>query len=83
VNDAPPNIPVDEQIDSVRALPLETGVLEIVPFMRKLQALGFDGPVMPEPFSARINDLAAKDPDAAIRETAESMSKLWSAAGLN
>jgi sugar phosphate isomerase/epimerase len=82
VNDAPAGIRRDEQIDNVRALPLETGVLEIVPFMKKLAAIGFDGPVMPEPFSQRINDLAASDPGAAVRETAESMTKLWTAAGL-
>jgi sugar phosphate isomerase/epimerase len=83
VNDAPPGIPRDEQIDNVRKLPLETGVLEIVPFMQKLKAIGFEGPVMPEPFSQRINDLAAKDPEAAVRETADSMTKTWQAAGMS
>jgi len=82
VNDAPPGIPRDEQQDLVRALPMETGVLDLVGFMRKLQAMGFDGPVMPEPFSARINDLATHDPEGAARETAKSMNKLWAAAGL-
>ena len=82
VNDAPPGIPRDEQIDNARALPMETGVLESAPFMQKLQALGFAGPVMPEPFSSRIDALAAQDPNAAVRETAESMNALWRAAGL-
>jgi sugar phosphate isomerase/epimerase len=83
VNDAPPGIPVDEQQDLVRALPLETGVLDAKGFMDALKTLGYAGPVMPEPFSQRINDLAATDPLAAAKETAESMKKLWALAGLS
>lgn len=82
VNDAPAGIDRDEQQDLVRALPLATGVLDIVPFMQKLQVLGFDGPVMPEPFSKPLEDLAAADPLAAANETARSMNALWAAAGL-
>jgi sugar phosphate isomerase/epimerase len=82
VNDAPAGIPWDEQIDTVRALPMETGVIDLAGFMRALQDLGYDGPVMPEPFNQRINDLAAHDPLAAAREAARSMDALWHAAGL-
>src|SRR5215207_3204206 len=82
VNDAPAGITRDEQIDTVRALPMETGVIDLVGFMRALQEVGYDGPVMPEPFSQRINDLAATDPGAAAREAARSMNALWRAAGL-
>jgi sugar phosphate isomerase/epimerase len=83
VNDAPPGIPIDEQQDLVRALPLETGVLELVGFMHALQRIGYDGPVMPEPFSKRIDELAATNPLAAAKETAASMDALWKAAGLD
>lgn len=82
VNDAPRGIPRDEQIDSVRALPLETGVLDLADFMGALKELGYDGPVMPEPFSQRLNELAAIDPAAAAREAAASMDALWQLAGL-
>src|ERR687897_3827702 len=82
VNDAPEGIARDEQIDTVRTLPMETGVIDLVGFMHALRAMGYDGPVMPEPFSQRINDLAATDPDAAVREAARSMDALWRAAGL-
>jgi sugar phosphate isomerase/epimerase len=82
VNDAPVGIPRDEQMDLVRALPLETGVLDLVGFMKKLIALGYDGPVMPEPFSKRVEEIAANDPVAAAQETARSMTALWQAAGL-
>lgn len=77
VNDAPDGIPWDQQIDTVRALPLETGVLDLAGFMRALQKLGYDGPVMPEPFSQRLNDLAAHDPLAAAREASRAMDALW------
>jgi sugar phosphate isomerase/epimerase len=83
VNDAPPGIPVDEQQDLVRALPLETGVLDIVGFMHALQRLGYDGPVMPEPFSKRLDEIGAKDPLAAAHEAGASMDALWKAAGLS
>jgi sugar phosphate isomerase/epimerase len=83
VNDAPAGIGWDEQIDTQRALPLETGVLDLVGFMQALQRIGYDGPVMPEPFSQRVNELAATDPLAAARETERSMDALWQAAGLS
>jgi sugar phosphate isomerase/epimerase len=82
VNDAPVGVARDEQIDTVRALPMETGVIDLVGFMRALQEMEYDGPVMPEPFSQRINDLATTDPGAAAREAARSMDALWQAAGL-
>ena len=82
VNDAPAGIARDEQIDTVRTLPMETGVIDLVGFMRALQEMNYDGPVMPEPFSQRLNDLASTDPPAAAREAARSMDALWQAAGL-
>ncbi len=80
VNDAPAGIPRDEQIDNVRCLPMETGVIDLPGFLRKLDQLGYDGPVMAEPFSERVN--AIQDPLEAARLTAEHMDRMWSAAGL-
>lgn len=74
VNDAPAGIAIDDQIDNVRALPGETGVIDIKGFMEALRALGYDGPVTAEPFSQRLHALS---PDAAIQETADAMSKIW------
>lgn len=82
VNDAPAGIPWDQQIDTVRTLPMETGVIDLAGFMQAIHDIGYDGPVMPEPFNQRITDLAATDPLAAAREAARSMDALWSAAGL-
>jgi sugar phosphate isomerase/epimerase len=82
VNDAPKGIPRDEQMDLSRALPLETGVLDAVDFMQRLDRIGFRGPVMPEPFSATLNELAASDPLAAARKLGASLDLLWSRSGL-
>ena len=80
VNDAPAGLTMAEYIDNDRRLPCETGVLPLAGFMQKLIALGYDGPVTPEPFSARIN--AIEDPREAAQATAASMSALWRLAGL-
>ncbi|MBA2278715.1 MAG: sugar phosphate isomerase/epimerase [Chloroflexia bacterium] len=82
VNDAPAGIPVDEQVDNVRALPMETGVIDVPEMLRRLDAIGYEGPVAPEPFSRRVEERAATDPEGAARETADSMRQLWDAAGL-
>ena len=79
VNDAPTGVDVDEQIDNVRCLPGETGVLDIGEFLKALKAIGYDGPVTSEPFSKRINEL---DPQGALAATSASMQTAWSAAGL-
>jgi sugar phosphate isomerase/epimerase len=81
VNDAPEGIAIEEQIDNVRRLPMETGVIDLPGFMKKLIALGYDGPVTPEPFSARIK--AIKDPLEAAQLAASYMDKMWKASGLD
>ncbi len=80
VNDAPEGLMMAEYNDHDRRLPCETGVIDLAGFMGKLSALGYDGPVTPEPFSARIN--ALDDPQVAAQETAKSMNELWTVAGL-
>ncbi|MBT3374689.1 MAG: sugar phosphate isomerase/epimerase [Lentisphaerae bacterium] len=57
VNDAPAGIEIDEQLDNVRDLPGETGVIDLPTFMGVLKEIGYDGPVSPEPFCQRLNDL--------------------------
>ena len=82
VNDAPAGVARDEQIDQVRCLPMETGIIDLPGILRKLDAMGYDGPVMPEPFSKRINAIAADDPLQAAQLTADSMATMWQASGL-
>ena len=83
VNDAPAGVAREDQIDNVRCLPLETGVIDLAAFMRKLAALGYDGPVTVEPFNEPLNELAAEDPQAAAKRVAERLEKLWVVAGLS
>jgi sugar phosphate isomerase/epimerase len=82
VNDAPTGLEIDEQQDLSRTLPMETGVIPAPAMMAKLAAIGFAGPVIAEPFSARINELAETDPLAAATETRESITKLFAASGI-
>ena len=74
INDAPPDIAIDQQIDNVRALPGETGVIDNVGFLHCLNQMGYDGPVTPEPFSQRVSDM---DADAAVRETGKHLMGIW------
>ncbi len=82
VNDAPAGVPREEQADLVRCLPLETGVIDLAGFMQKLAAIDYAGPVTTEPFSARLNAIAAEDPVAAAREVSQAMDRLWQISGL-
>jgi sugar phosphate isomerase/epimerase len=77
VNDAPADVPLDELVDTVRCLPLETGVIDLPAFMRKLAALGYDGPVTTEPFNKQLNALALQDPRAAALRVSTQLDKLW------
>ena len=79
VNDAPAGVPRDEQLDNVRGMPGETGVIDIRTFLGALEKMGYTGPVMAEPFSERVRQLP---PDEAVAATAESMNKIWQIAGL-
>jgi len=74
VNDAPDR-PVEEQIDNVRALPGETGVIDIATFLGVLAEMGYDGPVMVEPFSDTVRKMSA---DEACAATATALNKVWS-----
>jgi sugar phosphate isomerase/epimerase len=82
VNDAPLGVDRDELLDTVRALPMETGVIDLPGFVRELKALDYDGPITPEPFSQRINAIAQEDALRAAQVVGEHMSRLWQAAGL-
>jgi sugar phosphate isomerase/epimerase len=74
VNDAPAGVPLDEQVDNVRCLPGETGVIPIADFLRALTTIGYDGPVVPEPFKKELADLPS-DADR-VRVVGDAMQKL-------
>lgn len=80
LSDAPPDTPVDSQMDDVRRLPGSTGVINNVAFLRALQSIGYAGPITAEPFSAEINALPDED---AAKLTADAMAELLAQAGIN
>lgn len=79
VNDAPAGVPLDKQLDGVRGLPGETGVIGVPAFLRAVAAIGYTGPVMVEPFSQRVRELPPED---AVRVTGEALNSVWREAGL-
>ena len=81
-NDAPAGLEIDEQLDAVRTLPMETGVVPAPEILRRLHAIGVECPVETEPFSARVREIAATDPEAAAREAFAAQKALFEAAGL-
>ena len=74
VNDAPADIPVDQQMDMRRKLPVTTGVIDMKGFINALVAIGYDGPVEVEPFDQELRNL---EPDAAVRAAGESLERVW------
>jgi sugar phosphate isomerase/epimerase len=60
LNDAPKGIPVERQIDSRRDLPCATGVIEVKTFLGALLKIGYDGPVVCEPFSQELRNLSSE-----------------------
>ena len=79
VNDAPAGIPIDEQRDNTRALPGATGVIDIAGFLQALKGIGYDGPVVPEPFV----DLGGLPSDEArLKTVGAAMDDIWQKAGL-
>ena len=79
VNDAAAGRSREEQIDNQRAMPGETGVIDIATFMRALQTMGYSGPIIVEPF---CEWLRALPPEEAVAATAHSLDRIWRIAGL-
>lgn len=79
VNDAPANTPLSQLMDNVRCLPGETGVIDLVGFLKALKTIGYDGPVTPEPFSEKLNRMSPED---AVKMTGDYLMKVWKKAGL-
>lgn len=74
INDAPAGVETDQQIDNVRCLPGETGVIDLTGFLRALRTIHYTGPVTPEPFSAKVK---AMPPQQAAAATGEALLKVW------
>lgn len=70
LNDAPAGIPVDQQMDLKRDLPMATGVIDLKAFLGALVQIGYDGPVRAEPFKAELREMPAEQ---AVATTARAM----------
>ncbi len=79
INDAPAGIPIDEQVDNIRCLPGETGVIDITGFLKALKRIGYDGPVTPEPFDKRLREMPIRN---AVLKVGEAVNKVWRSAEL-
>jgi sugar phosphate isomerase/epimerase len=74
LNDAPQGIPVDQQVDNHRDLPAATGVIDLAAFLQALARIGYDGPIVAEPFRP---DLGAMPRDQAMEMIAAAMKKAF------
>lgn len=80
VNDAPEGVHVDEQVDNVRRLPGQTGVIDIAGFLGALNTIGYDGPIAAEPFYDDLQNLPSDD--ERLRTIKESLDTIFGKAGL-
>jgi len=74
INDAPAGIPIDQQQDLVRCLPGETGVIDLPRFLGALRQIGYDGPVVPEPF---VKELSEIPPAEAAGRVGKALGQVW------
>jgi sugar phosphate isomerase/epimerase len=73
VNDARAGRGPDEQVDNERALPGDTGVIDMKAFLGAVRQAGYDGPVAAEPFMPELSALSA---DAAAARVAAAFKKI-------
>jgi sugar phosphate isomerase/epimerase len=72
LNDAPKDTPVDQQVDNRRELPCATGVIDVKAFLGAMIQLGYDGPVVCEPFRPELRSLPV---DQALATVASAVKK--------
>jgi sugar phosphate isomerase/epimerase len=78
LNDAPPGLTMIEQRDNQRELPAATGVIPLQEFLSGLVEIGYDGPVRPEPFNKKLNDM---EDEPASEAAAAAMKKAFAMVG--
>jgi sugar phosphate isomerase/epimerase len=72
INDAPKDVPLDQQNDGRREIPLATGVIDTAGFVNALNQVGYDGPIAAEPSNAELRKLP---PEEALAKIADSMKR--------
>ncbi len=79
LNDGRAGLGPDEQMDLERDLPGANNVTDIRSLLQALDNMGYDGPCSVEPFLPRLRAVRAEE---AVAETAASLQKVWTEAGL-
>jgi sugar phosphate isomerase/epimerase len=70
LNDAPEVVDIDAQVDNVRRLPGQTGVIDIAGFLDALRQIGYTGPIAVEPFYDALKELPNDEARlAAVRDS--------------
>ena len=78
LNDAPADVPKDQQRDGSRELPLATGVIDVGAFLGALAEIGYDGPVRAEPFNDAVRKMTREE---AVAATSRAMKKAFALLG--
>ena len=73
VNDVIAKRPVEKQVVNERALPCETGLIDLAGFMGALDKIGYDGPITSEPTNPKWS---ATEPEEAAAALSRSMDRL-------
>lgn len=74
VNDAPAGVPVDQQVDNRRQLPVTSDVIDMKGFVNALAKIGYDGPVECEPFDQQLRQM---DGEQAVEKTSAALKRVW------
>ena len=75
-NDARLGVPIDQQHNYQRELPIATGVVDARGLMKVLRDIGYDGPVIAEAFHPQLDRLSTMAPAAIAEEIIRIMRRL-------
>ena len=77
--DAPLGRELNQQLDEERELPGQTGVVDVVGFLKQMDRIGFEGLVSVEPYNAQLN---ASPPFDRVRIASKSLTTMLQLAGI-
>ena len=81
-NDAFPGRSRAEQLDGERAMPLTTGLIDTPGILAALDTLGYDGPVIAEPFYPSVEKFQQMSPADVLTRTGAHMRELFRRGGV-
>lgn len=74
--------PPDEQIDSIRAMPMENGIIDAVEVLRLFTKHGYDGPVILEPMKPTTTRYESMPLLDAAKDASACLQRVFAAAGV-